>query len=702
MKTSQPATLTVVAAEGAASQPQAQATVTTPPPPSPTPTRSVPRGAGPGCGAQAWELAGSGPAAGLVVTPVKIHLVKGESKQLEAYAAKADGTHAAPVCIVLTIEEGGEGVAEVDSTTGIVRATDDTGQAVVKAVVPENPRIQPREIMVDVRADSVRFNVRDVTMAPGTTDTLALIVPAQNGRRIESQMFQFGSSDETRVKVLPLAAVVTAVAPGSAKITATNSRYPDLTATVYVHKPIRRAIGTPIDTLITLPVHASVPLGVRYLAGDSSTIDSVPVRWTGPDSTVARLDFPTGMLHGMRVGETRMTVTVVAEHDTSFTRRWTVRVVAGGLQVATPRFALPVDSQKPLTVQVLDDRRRPVMTATGLTWHTNADSIARVGADGHVTGVTMGHAQLTAKASWDSAATADAYVVGDMLVPVQRGTKWEMLMIQRGDPPRVRSLLQDTVQLLQPAWSPSWTHIAYAAATNVKGDGFDIYVANADGSEPRRLVHDSLVAHSPVFVGPNGDQIVFEAGKGRRMQTQLYVINTDGSSRRQLTTSDNPNTQPAISPDGKRVLFASVRDRNSNIYQLNLDGTSAEEHLTTGKKEDSPAYAPDGKSFFFLRDEGGSPLTRRVYSQSFTGTAGVATPLTPVGVNVQAFSVSADGHTLAITVLPPDRRAVPHVELFDMTSRTSTPLALIGVDQMVGSAFRPAPTPPPTAPTAQH
>ena len=702
LKTSQqPVTLQVVGGEGAAPQPQSVAA-----PPQPVVSRGAPapRTAGPGCGALAWELAGSGQATGLVVNPVRVHLVKGESKQLEAYAVRSDGGHATPVCIQLTIEEGGEGVAEVDSATGIVRAMEDTGQAVVKAVVPENQRWQPREISVDVHADSVRFNVRDTSLAPGATDTLALIVPAQGNRRIESQMFQFSSSDSSKVRVLPLSAIVTALAPGSARITATNSRYPEITTTVYVHKPIRRSVGTPLDTLIILPVHAVLPVGVRYLAGDSSTIDSVPVRWTGLDSTVARFDSVKGTLHGIRVGETRMTASVLAERDSSFTRRWHVRVVAGGLQFATPRFGLPVDSQKPLTVQVLDDRRQPVLTATGLTWRSTADSVARVTADGHVTGVTMGRAQLTAKAPspWDSMTTADAYVVGDLLVPAQRGTKWDLLMVQRGDPPRVRPLLEDSVQLSQPVWSPSWTHIAYAAATNVKGDGFDIYVANADGSEPRRLVHDSLVAHSPVFVGPADDQIVFEAGRGRRMPTQLYVIHTDGSARRQLTTGDNPNSQPDVSPDGKRVLFVSVRDHNnSNIYQMNIDGTGAEEHLTTGKKEDAPAYAPDGKSFYYLRDEGGSPPTRRVYRQDLTPGA-VATAITSQGVNVQAFSVSADNKTLAITVLPAERHAIAHVELFVLATSTGTPLVLPGVAQMGGPEFRPAPQQAPPPAPAQH
>jgi len=142
------------------------------------------------------------------------------------------------------------------------------------------------------------------------------------------------------------------------------------------------------------------------------------------------------------------------------------------------------------------------------------------------------------------------------------------------------------------------------------------------------------------------------------------------------------------------VLYVSLRAHLYNVYQASVDGSGAEQRLTTGRVDDSPAFAPDGRSFYFLRLENGKPPSKRVYSQDFTGGAPV--PVTPAGMYVQSFSVSADGRTLALTVLPPDPRGQSHVELFDVATGTRTPFTLPGASRIGAPVFRPA------APSAQH
>ena len=220
VKTSQPATLTVLGRRA-----------------GPTP--------GPGCAAVAKEPPGTGTAEGLIITPLRLLLVRGEPGQLQYRAMRADSGTAPPVCIVFSIEEGGEGIAEVDSS-GIVRAGQDTGHAVVRAVVPEHPRWQPKEITVDVRADNVTFAERELSMALGATDTLTMVVPAQGNRRINPVgLFQFMSSDTTKVRVSPIAPIVTAVGPGVALVVARSPFYPDLIVTVVVRR--ERGLPGPIS-----------------------------------------------------------------------------------------------------------------------------------------------------------------------------------------------------------------------------------------------------------------------------------------------------------------------------------------------------------------------------------------------------------------------------------------------------------------------
>jgi Tol biopolymer transport system component len=683
--TSDPATVEVLAA-GVAPQPQAQAA-----PAQPAAPRAAGRSLGVGCAAMTRQPAGTGPADGLFVSPQRVRLIKGESAQLQYHTVRGlMGETAEPACVVFSVDAGR--VAQVDSF-GLVSSVGDTGRAVLTVNVP-GARWAPKQITVEVSGDSVQFSRRAVSLAPGVVDTLDLVV-TKDGRRLDPAhtSFQFVSSDETKVQVSPVAPIITGVAPGTATIKATSGFFPDIAATVAVHPPIARLIGTPPDTLVILAMQGTTSFGIRFLAADTTTIEGVPVRWTLPDTVVARLDTVTMQLRGIKMGDTRIRVAARASRADSIYRNWHVRVVAGGLQIATPRFALPVGEQMPLAVQLLDDRRRPLGPATSLTWRSSADSIVRM-TDGRAVGVAMGHAQVQARTTWDSTVTADAYVVGDLLVPALRNGRWDLFLVQRGEPVKVRAITQDSALEAQVAWSPNWTQIAYVAAPG-RSELFDLFVANVDGSDTRRLTHDSLSAHSPAFVGPAGDQIVFESGRSGK--SQLFLINKDGTGRRQLTTGDSPSSQPDVSPDGKRVLFVSLRDRNYNVYQMNLDGTGVEQRLTTGRKEDSPTYAHDGRSFYYLRLEPGSAPSNRVYNQDLT--TGVATPITPAGVFVQAYSLSTDGRTVAVMVAPPDPRGMPDVEMLDRVTGVRLGFTLPGVERVGAPAFRPA---APQAPAAPH
>ncbi len=60
--------------------------------------------------------------------------------------------------------------------------------------------------------------------------------------------------------------------------------------------------------------------------------------------------------------------------------------------------------------------------------------------------------------------------------------------------------------------------------------------------------------------------------------------------------------EPAWSPDGEQIAFASRRDGRSHIYVMSADGSGTRQ-LTSGKHDDTaPAWSPDGKWIAFARD----------------------------------------------------------------------------------------------------
>jgi uncharacterized protein YjdB len=646
------------------------------------------------------QAAGAGAAIGLRVRPYTATLVRGEYLTLQYEALNASGELAERVPLVFDVDSVGRRILQVDSV-GVVKALGDTGTATVRIVVPNNPNIQPRTATFVVKGDSVRFSRTELWIPVGTVDTLLLVVPAETHRSFNAPPghFQFESSDESKVHVNAILPVISASAPGTVQITGSGSAYYHPTITVHVLRPVATIAATPSDAALTLAMSTSVPVTVRALAADSTLVAETPLQWTLPDTAVARFDTVTKSLRAIRMGETRLAVSAHVTRDSVLTRTWRIRVVAGGLAASRTRLGLGVGERTPVTVQLLDDHRQPMGPATDLRWTSSADSIARF-ADGQVQGMRPGRARLTARTPWDSSLTVDVFVVGQLVAPMQRGGRWDLYTFGPDSMPRFNPVTADALVELEPAWSPDLTRIAYVSTPTDRPTSIDLFVANADGSESRRLTNDSATVGSPVFVRPAGDLIVFHSNKGGA--SHLYVINRDGTGRRALTTDLNPNSAPDVSSDGRKILFVSLRQmpgtsRNYDIWEMNIDGTG-EHRLTTSRSgEDSPHYAPDGRSFYYLRDEGGSPPTKRIYQQALTDSTGAAAePITPVGMFVRAFSVNADGNLIVLTKLESVRGMgdVPRAVLFTPATGSAVAIQVAAGEQLAAPVFRPA-TPQP-------
>lgn len=105
----------------------------------------------------------------------------------------------------------------------------------------------------------------------------------------------------------------------------------------------------------------------------------------------------------------------------------------------------------------------------------------------------------------------------------------------------------DTRMLAQPAVSAD--HIAFIYAQ-------DLWVANLDGSQPRRLTVSEGVESSPVF-SPDGKTIAFSAQYDGNVD--VYVIPAEGGVPKRLTWHPAADIVRGFTPDGKSVLFISQR-----------------------------------------------------------------------------------------------------------------------------------------------
>src|SRR5882757_7573046 len=87
-------------------------------------------------------------------------------------------------------------------------------------------------------------------------------------------------------------------------------------------------------------------------------------------------------------------------------------------------------------------------------------------------------------------------------------------------------------------------------------------------------------------------------------EREIFLINSDGTGLVQLTysASDVYNYQPALSPDGTRVAFATVQGGQAGIKIIDVDGSGLRTLTTNNFTRDSePAWSPDGTKIAFVR-----------------------------------------------------------------------------------------------------
>lgn len=124
----------------------------------------------------------------------------------------------------------------------------------------------------------------------------------------------------------------------------------------------------------------------------------------------------------------------------------------------------------------------------------------------------------------------------------------------------------------------------------------DIYVVNADGSDPRRLTDGSAGGKCPAF-SPDGGTIAFQRGDGGN--EDIYLMNADGTGVRRLTESPANERHAAWSPDGSRIAFQSDRDGNRDIYIMAADGSDWLRVTDDPARDMWPSWSPDGGQIAF-------------------------------------------------------------------------------------------------------
>ncbi len=115
-------------------------------------------------------------------------------------------------------------------------------------------------------------------------------------------------------------------------------------------------------------------------------------------------------------------------------------------------------------------------------------------------------------------------------------------------------------------WSPDGDRIAYAVCTVVQEPACDIWVANADGSDPEQVTQTGTDV-GPSW-SPSGEQLAFTSTRDENgacyfgdcsgFNGELYVMRSDGTGQRRLTHNPAIDSPASWSPDGSHLVFARL------------------------------------------------------------------------------------------------------------------------------------------------
>ena len=353
-------------------------------------------------------------------------------------------------------------------------------------------------------------------------------------------------------------------------------------------------------------------VSVTVLAGDTTAV-VVPVACIVATGTLRVTTVTTGVdldQDGYRLrvdghsvtGAPVQQVSLISANDT----RTLLRVpVIGSTRLTLYGLAINCDPA--------DSASRPVQISPGdtaaLTFavgcRPDSDSVAYVDSAGGVAHIVIGSAngggrrRLTkdVSSSEDPAWSPDGKSIA---FTTDRDGNREIYVIS-ADGSNLRRLTNDGGADYSPAWSPDGTRIAFVSERDGRPA---IYTLHVDGTGLSRLTTDSAIEVDPAW-SPDG-RIAFASDRDAATAgtMNLYVVNADGSNPVRLTTGGG--TQPAWSRDGRLAYTSPCYDEYCQPSILVWSGTGGDAPVTLGVG-DRPSWSPDGRKIAYNAYSCGSP-----------------------------------------------------------------------------------------------
>jgi len=180
---------------------------------------------------------------------------------------------------------------------------------------------------------------------------------------------------------------------------------------------------------------------------------------------------------------------------------------------------------------------------------------------------------------------------------------------QGHNPQQVTTDTSEEVAHAAPAWSPDGRKIVFQNLVRTK---FDIRTVNLDSKQMNWITNDSLTNIRPSW-SPSGRFIYFSSYRSGGINIWRARVNKDGTlsgSLQQVTAGAGQDVEVAVSPDSKRLAYATLR-QNADIWRLpvspqtGLSTGTPEAVISTTREDSRGSWSPDSKMVAFNSDRAG-------------------------------------------------------------------------------------------------
>jgi uncharacterized protein YjdB len=627
----------------------------------------------------AGQPPGTGTAAVLRIDPPSVYLLPSEHTRVSPRALREDGSPAAPVAV--TWKSLREDIASVDGGGTVVALA--PGQGTIQMTGPGG--LTATAPVVVQQSDFAIQEGRSLTLAPGESDTLHVVVPTQESRLISPIALTWISSDQGVAQV-SLNGVVRAAGSGKASLSVSGFLQ-QKSVEILVHRAVDLFDVRPsIRADVEVPVTSTVRVQAKALAADSTPVPEARLVWTVADSSIAAFDPATGILTGRKIGRTQLLLR--GPGATPLRTSWSISVIAGSLKLGTSRIGITQGGRLVLKASFIDDTGAVLGPARGLSWSSEPSSVATVSEDGTVSGTGPGHARVRATAPGGKSATADVFVESELLLAGTRNGSLKLYWVDRANLSALRRAASDTTLATDPAVSPDGSRVAFVST---RDGNPEIYVMDADGTNLTRVTNDPLPDGRPVFT-PDGAGLVFQSQRtvAGKQFLEIYTVALDGTGLKALTT-DSLNQTPTVSPDGGTIAYASTRNKNSDIWLMSRDGGNQRNFTKSPQlNEMEPHFLRDGSLAYLVERRVENRTVRQVMKANLA--SGATTPLTGTDYFVAGFAVSSAGDMIALVVpSDPSNRRNPLYRIYLQPTSGGAPTIIPAglTEQMLAPVFLP-------------